>query len=150
MKEHLPLPELEGTHGKAWRIILYKEGESAPPKQAIVDWLVEVPEAHPFWHSYWLALFQLADLDGAVIYLPGATHELVVHALDPMIPRRIHGIPKHLEPPNFCAQIISESDFDAEARITESVREMINGTLNPDTDFMQQWIERYGDNMVKK
>ena len=32
----------------------------------------------------------------------------------------------------------------------ETVREITEGNLSPDTDYLRSWIERYGDNMVKK
>ncbi len=55
-----------------------------------------------------------------------------------------------LVPFNFVGQLIAESDDEARARIEQDVKDIVAGTLSPDTDFTSQWVARYGDHCLKK
>src|ERR1700674_3928364 len=81
-------PDLIGEHGKAWRCNLeaMRKKVSNPDDCTIAAWIVHAPWAHPLWHSYHLTLSSLAPTPGireAVLYVPGASHELMVWACDP-------------------------------------------------------------------
>jgi hypothetical protein len=54
-----------------------------------------------------------------------------------------------LQPVNFAAQFIEASDELAHRRVCAAVQEICNGVLCPDTDFIRQWAQRFGDNMMK-
>lgn len=51
---------------------------------------------------------------------------------------------------NFAAQMICRGgDIEAARRIEVCVDDIMAGILSPDTDFSQQWIARFGSNMIK-
>lgn len=160
--ERLPFPEMMGAAGKAWRYdlarIRRREGWwRRKPDASLLSWLIEAKWAHPLWHSYALHLIHLRPVEGLnepKIYLPGATHEIFLYALDPEEPRDLTRIARHLYPSNFGAQFISldcehYDDRGAIGRMNDTVREIVEGRLSPDTDHMQSWLARYGDAMIK-
>ena len=152
-------PTIKGDHGRAWladmaRIL--KEQQVNPAEDATVcSWLVEAPDAHPFWHSYWVFCIHLRPLiipRPVTFYLLGATHELGVWALDPKFSRQQFlqdGVPHMLTPGNFAGQFMEPNDAEAFKRVEKSVHEICAGELSPDTDFLRQWVKRYGAHMVK-
>lgn len=153
-------PTIDGPHGKAWAVDLDHArnilGVRVEDDGTVAAWIVEAPWAHPFWHSYVIVLIHLRPMpDGrsTKMYLPGATHEMWLQALDPEHPRApaISGNgPWHpLKPSNFGAQFIEEADLTAAARIRDAVQRICNGSLNPDTDYIRQWMHLFGDNMIK-
>ena len=145
------MPDLAGEGGRAWAIV-----PSETAGAAVACWLVEAPWAHPAWHSYVVSLISLRPIPGlpdAVIYLFGATHEVVVQALDARAPRQC-GIdnPRQfaaLDPINFGAQFIAADDEAATGRVLAAVLLILEGVLSPDTDFRPHWIRLFGDNMMK-
>lgn len=154
-------PTQEGPRGKAWAIDLDAARATlkvAPEADATVaGWIVEAPWAHPAWHSYLIVLLHLrplADARPTIFHLEGATHELLVMALNPESPREpmITGKARTnwLEPANFAAQIIEPSDGAARDRIINAVQLIVDGKLSPDTDFIWQWSLLFGNNMVRK
>jgi hypothetical protein len=94
------------------------------------------------------------ELVSMIVSLSRATHELVVHALDPDKPRDAAiedgDIARILSPANFGAQLLEQSDELARERVRGAVAEIVAGVLSPDTDFLREWIKRFGDNMVKR
>jgi hypothetical protein len=153
-------PDIDGPHGRAWKINLDRVRILFAPKSkdgSVVSWIVDCPWAHPGWRYYLFSLIHLRPLGDArdesmTIYLEGATHEIILSAIDPRmkIARAIEGVefPALLTPTNFAAQFIEPSDEAAAARVEITVREICDGKLSPDTDFTYGWIKRYGDNMV--
>lgn len=149
-------PDLSGPHGKAWKVdveaVARRYPGSAPAELTPCAWIVEARWAHPIWHSYGLACISLRTHPGwqpAVIRMQGATHELFLYALNPDQHRALNDRPAMLSPLNFGAQFIADSDEAARQRIEETVRDIIEGRLNPDTDARRQWIARFGDNSIK-
>ena len=121
------------------------------------NWVITAPWAHPLWHSYILHLIHLRPMgDGrkTLFYVPGATHEMMLFALDPEYPLEpiVMGQARAqwLRPGNFAAQFISPSDEMARRRIRDTVSLICAAGLNPDTDAISQWVALYGDAMVKK
>lgn len=156
------VPVVHGPHGRAWLCNL-TEGRrimNVPPeKDAGLDhWIVEAPWAHPAWHSYSILLMHLRDIPGMarpLFHIPEATHELLVHALNPDNARQEllgTGIPNHhfLTPINFGAQFIEITDALARERVRNSVQMICDGKLSPDVDFQQQWVALYNNSMIKK
>lgn len=161
-------PDLTGPHGRAWKCNLVEgrrlAGIAPEDDAALVHWVIEAPWAHPAWHSYSLMLIHLRPLAPHLgttrFYLPCATHEMWLYALDPQKDRRpliATGMRERhwLQPGNFAAQFTEASDpavgdADALARIARTVQEICDGVLSPDTDFKREWIARFGDAMVRK
>jgi hypothetical protein len=155
-------PTLEGDCGEAWLcdIGVGQALMGVKPEQdaTICHWVVEVPWAHPAWHSYSIISQHLRPMDGydkaIVFHLEDATHELLVFALDPKKDRKrlieTGIVERHfLNPPNFAAQFIELDDDLARERIKSTVQEIVDGKLSPDTDYRQMWVKRFGGNMVK-
>lgn len=160
-------PTKTAAYGKAWLLDhseiyqrLIERGdftaEQAARDSTVAQWLIAAPGAHPVWHSYMLLLMHLRP-NGleTKFYLPNATHELWLYALDPEGDRQKlleFGLGKHcrwLTPCNFAAQIIAANDAEAFGRIESAVDDIISGQLSPDTDFRYMWKERFGSNMVR-
>jgi hypothetical protein len=154
-------PAIVGTHGKAWRCNeqagLEKLGLAKDRHAGLVHWIVHAPYAHPAWHSYSVICMHLRPIEGMgapKLYLPLATHELLVHALNPDCDLNLlidDGIRRgeFLTPTNFAAQFVETDDELADQRIERTIREICTGALSPDTDHLRDWIARFGDNMIK-
>lgn len=157
-------PHRIGAYGKAWMIDLgatrAKRGTTPDQDGCLSIWIVEAPWAHPVWHSYAITLIHLrplADNRQTKFYLNGATHEMWVDALDPDGKREmiIDGgffgpdTCQPLRPTNFGAQFVETGDVAAARRIEAAVQQICDGVLSPDTDFIQQWMHLFGDNMIK-
>lgn len=158
---HAP-PAQYGPHGKAWLCDLKaarrKHGVT-PEQDATLDhWLIEAAWAHPIWHSYSLVLVHLRPLaDGrkTLFYLPDATHEIWLYALDPEADREKAiadgtALGSWLAPKNFAAQFIEITDDLARERVRAAVQKICDGKLSPDTDYTSQWAALFGDNMLKE
>jgi hypothetical protein len=142
-----------GGAGRAWEIKLPPH----PDNGTVAAWIVEAAWAHPAWHSYSVVLVHLRPLAHGrppIVHLKGATHEMWVAALDPSHSRApaIGGLEpaREMMPLNFAAQMIANSDAEAAARTFAAVAEICAGTLSPDTDFIRDWVKRFGDSMVRK
>ena len=83
------------------------------------------------------------------MHLEGATHEVMVYALDPDWSARLDECPRWLTPVNYVGQFVEVSDAAAEARVETAVRDILAGALSPDTDYIQHWIARFGASNVK-
>jgi len=152
-------PDMVGNHGRAWKVDLREALRLAgmrPEEDAALEvWIVEAPWAHPVWHSYAITLMHLRPMPGreTTFHLEGASHEMWVDALDPNVPRDPtlkNAQCARLQPSNFAAQMIEETDDTARARIEGAVHAILDGYLSPDTDFSHQWVTFFGDNMMKR
>lgn len=148
-------PVLRGAHGNAWLLDMNAIVKNPnDPRKAVTlpTYVAHAAYAHPMWHSYLVMCVNLRDLPGvqkAKINLAGATHEIMVFALDPEQELSTTKMPLLLTPVNFVAQFIEPDDAAAEARIKQTVQDVIDGKLNPDTDYGQHWIHRFGASNVK-
>lgn len=150
-------PTLRGAMGNAWAQdidgFLAKHPEQESMRLSSVGgYLVHAAYAHPAWHSYMIACVNLRDIPGvppAKINMPGATHEILVYALDPNTPMFVDESPALLHPANFHGQFIEPSDEAAAERMKQTVQDVIDGKLNPDTDYGQLWIRRFSASNIK-
>ena len=129
---------------------------SGPHACINAGWLIEAPWAHPLWHSYYLTAMHLRHIEGmgpAHIYLEGATHEVVLFALQPDKSREPFAqgedTAQLLQPANFIAQWIAKDDDEARDKVFECVNDIVAGKLSPDTDFRSEWIVRFSDSNVR-
>ena len=149
------IPDLIGIAGKAWKQDLegYRKLHPEEADGALCGWIVFDPCAHPLWHYYLVCCVFLRAVPGvppAKINLAGATHEIFVIAFDPDQKRiPLNDPPRMLTPINFAGQWISESDEQAIAKVEGAVMEIVRGTLSPDTDFIQQWVQRFSGSNLK-
>lgn len=137
-------PELKGAHGRAWRGDL-DEGMRAKWPAALDLWLVHAPAAHPFWKYFIVSAVSLADAPNtppAVVARPGATHELMVIALDPTFtPEQAwcsEGEERWsrfmLRPLNLAAQVVDLTDEQMNELAYLFVRACCYGQASPDDD----------------
>lgn len=151
-------PTMTGRMGNAWLIDMEatgrRRGIENDPRAAVTlpCWIASAAYAHPMWSHYTIMCIALRDAPGvpkAYIHLEGATHEIMVFALDPDTKPAIDDVPRTLHPANFIGQFIAVDDKDAEARVRQAVQDVIDGTLNPDTDFRSMWIARFSGSNLK-
>lgn len=146
-------PTKESDTGRAWHLDMATwNADQGGVGAAICAWIIEAPWAHPFWHSYLLSAVHLRptkEFGEAKVRLPGATHEVVLLALNPEKPISTKSFPYYLSPSNFMGQWIAGSDEAACRKIEETVDEILAGTLSPDTDFRREWIKRFSDSNIK-
>lgn len=103
-------------------------------------WIVEARWAHPLWHSYAALLYDLTThIEGTAptLYFDGATHELMVFALDPSRP--VDPPAYMLVPANHGYQFRAESNEAATARVISILDLIAQAKLSPDTDFRSAW-----------
>lgn len=137
------MKKLEGKHGLAWTFDLPAITRGRPDAGVEV-WLVKAPWAHPWWHSYVIMLFHLrpmAGVDNPKLYVAGATHEIIIFALDNDQPVALDKpwAKAMLHPCNFAAQFIAAGDTAAALKVQECVQNIVLGILSPDTDHIQSW-----------
>ena len=152
-------PTLRGKYGAAWLLdheaIKRHKGVSDDDPRASVtlpSWVVHAAYAHPIWSYYVVFCVALRDTPGvpkSKILLEGATHEVIVFALHPDETPAVDAMPQLLYPANFVGQFIEPDDAAAATRIKQTVQDVTDGILNPDTDFLSQWVERFGDSNLK-
>jgi hypothetical protein len=149
-------PTMTGPFGRAWRVDIRAQ-PATKGRETIVDfYVVECPGAHPAWHSYLMFAMDLAPRPGladAVLYLPKATHEFHIWALNPEAERQSiieagDWVGRVLTPMNFGAQVCM-SQLEVEAKLVASVADVIHGRMSPDTDYVRSWAKMWGDNMLK-
>jgi hypothetical protein len=146
-------PTIETVHTRIWQVDI-SQFEAAKALGGVALWLIEAPWAHPLWHSYVLSLVSLRPVEGQpppVCYFDGATHEMMLMALDPDEPRQPMFDEMAFEvlmPANFGAQMIVETDAEATAKVAAAVAMIAKGELNPDTDAIAQWVGLFGDSMM--
>jgi hypothetical protein len=145
---------MSGPFGRAWRVDTPRVPDGS---DVIVDfYVVECPGAHPAWHSYIMFVMNLKPrpgLEDAAIYLPDASHEFHIWALNPEMPRQPiieagEWFGRVLQPMNFAAQVCM-SQLEVETKLYASVNDILHGRISPDTDYVRAWAQLWGDNMLK-
>jgi hypothetical protein len=151
-------PTLRGMLGNAWLIdmeaVSRRRGITNDPRASVTlpSWIASAAYAHPMWSHYAIMCIALRDVPGvpkAHIHLEGATHEVMVFAMDPDTKPAVDDFPRMLNPVNFTGQFIAADDLTAAARIQQAVQDVIDGTLNPDTDYRRMWVERFSGSNLK-
>lgn len=133
----------EGPRGwKAWRVPL--PAAEMERIGALGTWLLYVPGVHAFW-SYWSVslahLRELPNMPSPVLSFPGATHELLVHALDPNhAPNPDDAMTfKFLTPTDVVEQWSGTDDAQALELVDLLAKACAHGWLCPDSDFRYMW-----------
>lgn len=148
---------MEGPHGRAWRCSLSAIRESlklsSDEDATVCVWVVDAPWAHPLWRTYVIAAIHLRPtrlLPNPKVNLEGATHEVIVYALDPgREPDLLNPGSTRLNPANFAGQWLAASDVEAEHKVASCVEEIVHGALSPDTDFIREWVRRFSDSNLR-
>ena len=100
-----------GYAGKATEILFELEpGDKRDVQGTVAMWFLDCPGQSPAWRHYHLAIIHLRPIEGvkpAVITEEGATHEVILAAMDPAknpSPTDIETW-SHLRPLNFVGQL---------------------------------------------
>lgn len=121
-------------------------GDKSPA--TVACWLVDCPVSHPVWNQYFLSLIMLREVEGvkpATIKLEGATHEIMIFAIDPRHPQTKESMDEKMAapapvpvlfPPNICQQFKAEHDADAMSKIEHLLKTIIS----LDSDFRSRWV----------
>lgn len=151
-------PDIDGF-ARAWRLDLAASrakaaGHNNPDDSTVNGWIVNAPWSHPIWPNVAVLCIHLRDQPNQtqppVKHLEGATHEIIVLALDPDHVPEIDGERlRFLQPSNFVGQFKTTDDDAAAAIIDTMVARICAGTLNPDTDAQTQWVGLFGDHCFK-
>lgn len=158
-------PTLFGAHGAAWEVDLPKAralaGETEDSDSTVALWIVYAPWANAFWSYYLIGGIHLRRsnaLSTPKIMLPGATHEVLVFALDPeAVPDTVDTYKiRKLTPANFVGQwrvAVRPNPVDldngAAAKIRVTVEEILAGVLSPDSDYVHAWVKRFSASNLK-
>lgn len=124
-----------GPYGTAERVPI-----PADPKAAmtLTWWLITAPAFHPLWSQYSLTVVRLDDTPGfppPVLHFDGATHELMVAALEPQDkPYTVATVYplRWLEPINIVEQFTATDDEMRELAHL-AAKGVVFGALNPET-----------------
>jgi hypothetical protein len=116
-----------------------------PTRPFNATWIVDAPWAHPLWNQYAILLFDLTTptTEKPYIFMPKATHEVQVWAIDPdqhidrLDNTNLYG--KLLRPVNHVYQFRAGSDELALSRCSILRHAIAMKQLNPDTDGRRQW-----------
>jgi hypothetical protein len=136
-------PDFSGVAG--WRAWTVKNTLAKPDHAAsVASYLLFCPGAHPLW-SYWnLGVVHLRPLPGvrpAIITRPGATHEILMAALDPDTtpdPDDVGEGWPWLRPFDLVEQFQVPGDEYAR-QLARLMVEMIMHGNSPDSDYRRSW-----------
>lgn len=157
-------PDYRGRFGRAWRVRLeimrekrQRETGKASSDAMVEHWIVEAPWSHEIVHSYSIVLVHLRSMSEkkpVTRYLPGATHEVALRAINPMADRgemlrQPINLGNWLEPPVFAAQIVEPDDAAASVRVKRATELVCEGRISPEPSHVKSWAELFGDNMLR-
>jgi hypothetical protein len=125
-----------GSRGTA-KEVLPDQGEWATVDMSatIATWFLDCPGQSPAWRHYLLSVVHLRPIEGQshepVFQFPGATHEVMVVALDP--DRKPSPADSetwfHLTPVNVAQQLVLEDDEQAKELLHLAARAVVSGIL---------------------
>ena len=153
-----PDPVIVGSAGQAWAI----PNRSPVPDHAacLCTYLLRAPGFHPFWDRWALSCVHLRPIEGvrpAVLNLPGASHELLIVAIDPAwnppdeddFGFSRGGVP-FLSPIDVAQQFRVNGDRQAQELARLCVLAICRGHMSPDQDYRAAWkdtIEATADHL---
>lgn len=138
-------PTLSGPAGRAWSCPRLAHGQQTLAETAcLATWLIEQPGVHAFWTRWFVTLIHLRDIPGvqpAHMQFPTASHEVVIHALDPEHYPKHEALPGPVEqwglmdPADLVHQFEVRSDAEAIRLVELLARAFCDGYLAADSDF---------------
>lgn len=125
---------LKGPAGTATEVLM--EGKRATPDQTatLSTWFFDCPGQSPFWDNYLLSIIHLRPIEGvkpADIRVPGATHEVLLLALDPNKKPQATKLKSWswLLPMNLCEQVELPDDKAAVVLLAQVAGAVVDGRL---------------------
>lgn len=149
--------KIVGVSGQAMQVLFEREPTDKPDIAGTVAmWFVECPNQSPAWRHYHVALIHLRPIEGvkpAYIRRPGATHEIVIAALDPSKWPTANNAESwsFLTPLNLEEQIKMPDDATAEHLLEHAIEQMIAGHLWAEPPLSHQvepwrsWLRAHED-----
>lgn len=138
-------PDLTGPAGRAWKVQIAPDLPTGTTGVAL--WVLHLPGIVPFWSWYAISVVHLRDQPGtrpAVIQVEGATHEVLVMALDPEAGPpgeeggwdldRPEQLPRHLSPLEVVRQIVGITDEGGQEIANQLASAAVTGLYVPDSD----------------
>jgi len=140
-----PSPTFRGPNGVAWEVPL-PEHETSHAQ--LCQWLIFAPGAHPLWRYHVIVVVHLREMNGqqAKLAFPGASHELMVLAVDPdaedtIEPEEPETQVPWLMPPDAVVQFIVANDEQARRVARFAAEACTRGLIVPDSDHLRSWQE---------
>ena len=139
---------LTGPAGVATEVLV-----NETDRGSVASWFLRCPNQSPAWDCYVLSVVHLRPVDGqppAIINLPGATHEVLLIALDPATepePTKI-GTWRFLRPINVAEQVILPDDEAAVQIACSAARAVVEGVL-PAEPLLAGAMEPWRTSMIK-
>ena len=115
-------------------------GEDGNPF-SVQRWIIKAPWMHMCWEYHYVGLIHLRDVEGhepANIQFQGATHELIVLAMNPDAEPSFSE-PQFLTPISIAQQFVAENDAEALEKIEFLLNPIAEGRLSVDSDFRSTW-----------
>ena len=145
----------EGPAGRAVEVVLPPAGKRGRPDidATVADWFIRAPGQSPAWECYTLGVIHLRPIEGvkpAVVTLPGATHEVLVVALNPArepTPTDVDSW-EFLFPVNVCEQIHLPGDDEAVELARLCARAVVLGVL-PAEPALAGAVEPWRSSLIK-
>lgn len=125
----------QGVAGRATEILFACESSDPPDWQASVAlWYLTCPRQSPAWSNFLLGIIHLRPIDNvkpAIITRTGATHEILLTALNPACNPTPLNPEKwvSLRPINYVGQLILPSDGAAKSVLEDLALRVIEGRL---------------------
>lgn len=145
MRSHPLGHHVEGSAAKAVEVL----GEHPPG--TVAAWIVHAPGQSPAWSHYLVSAVHLRDVDGApapVINVPGATHEVLVIALEGTPKASRPSTWKYLTPVNVVEQVELPSDDDATELVRLAVHAVCDGAL-PAEPALSGQVEPWRSTLIR-
>jgi hypothetical protein len=136
-------PTFSGPAGSVWEVVVPDKPEG---HAQLCQWLMFAPTAHPWWRYHVLCVVHLRPLNGDKphIAFPGASHELLVLAIDPeaeagIDPDDYRTQARWLTPPDVVVQFIAADDDQARDVARFAAEAVARGLIVPDPDHQTAW-----------
>lgn len=134
-------PDIAGRRAKVW-LVTPTPACAAKSQACLETWLVHYPGIHPFWSWWAVSVCSLADMPGlppAQIRLDGASHEVIIVALnpeagEPNVDDQFDALP-WMSPPELCHQVKRLTDDQARRLVGQLCRAFADGVSAPDGDY---------------
>jgi hypothetical protein len=147
--------QLRGPAGHAHELLLGKPDWWTRPEQqaTLAAWFLNCPGQSPGWDRYLLSVIHLRPIPRArpaAILVPGATHEVILFALDPIRrpqPTRPHSW-KPLLPINVMEQVQLPDDDAARTLLRGAARAVMDGLL-PAEPALSGAVEPWRTSMIR-
>lgn len=146
--------EFSGPAGHATEVITEIEADDRPDLAATVaTWFFKCPGQSPAWDNYLLTVIHLRPIEGvkdATIVIPGATHQVLMAALDPSKqPEPLDVMSwQHLSPLNADEQLELPDDRSAQELAAHVALGVVDGVL-PAEPALSGAVEPWRSSLIK-